>query len=245
MKPKLTPSEKRERNLAAMRVYGKTHREEINLQRKEKRIADGGTTIEQKARNAAYMDVYRQRKDPVAHSERKLKLSRMDQGWCKKGHTPEERGAGRNCKACADIAEALYRSTHRKEGVLRTQRALAKKPAGYAAQKNREYHAKYPEKAKEYRARTKPENLARVQKRNAKKLQAIPKWATDFDDFVFVEAADLARRRFIATGIKWHVDHIVPLQGKTVSGFHVCNNFQVIPAIENIKKGNRTWPNKP
>lgn len=245
MKPKLTPSEKRERNLAAMRVYGKTHREEINLQRKEKRIADGGTTIEQKARNAAYMDAHRQRKDPVAHAATKAKMLLIEQGWCKKGHTPEERGIGRNCKTCAVIAEAAYRSTHRKECVIRTQKALAKKPAGYAAQKSRDYNIKYPEKAKAYRARTKPENLARVQKRNAKKLQAIPKWATDFDDFVFVEAADLARRRFIATGFKWHVDHIVPLQGRTVSGFHIHNNFQVIPASENIKKGNHTWPNKP
>jgi hypothetical protein len=38
---------------------------------------------------------------------------------------------------------------------------------------------------------------------------------------------------------KWHVDHIVPLQGRFISGLHVENNLQIIPARDNVKKGNR------
>ena len=41
------------------------------------------------------------------------------------------------------------------------------------------------------------------------------------------------------TGIQWHVDHIIPLQGELVSGLHVPENLQVIPGIENVKKANR------
>jgi hypothetical protein len=47
-----------------------------------------------------------------------------------------------------------------------------------------------------------------------------------------------ARLLFKQTGIPHHVDHIIPLTGKRVSGLHVHNNLQVIPARENLRKHN-------
>lgn len=63
---------------------------------------------------------------------------------------------------------------------------------------------------------------------------------TEFDEFVLEEAILLAKLREQKTGIKWHVDHIVPLFHKKASGLHNAYNLQVVPAWWNVKKGNRS-----
>lgn len=48
-----------------------------------------------------------------------------------------------------------------------------------------------------------------------------------------------AKRLTETTGIPHHVDHIIPLRGKDVSGLHWEGNLQILTATDNLKKGNR------
>jgi hypothetical protein len=76
-------------------------------------------------------------------------------------------------------------------------------------------------------------------KRKAAQLQRTPAWLTTDDYWMIEQAYEVAAQRTKLFGFPWHVDHIIPLQGKLVSGLHTPFNLQVIPGVENIRKGNR------
>lgn len=78
--------------------------------------------------------------------------------------------------------------------------------------------------------------------RKARRMKATPAWA---NEFYIAEIYDLAQRRTKSLGIKYQVDHIVPLTSKFVCGLHCEHNLQVIPAPINASKGNRHWPDMP
>ena len=71
------------------------------------------------------------------------------------------------------------------------------------------------------------------------RLQRTPKWA---DMSLIAPFYAEARRLTELTGIQFHVDHIIPLQGELVSGLHVASNLQLLPAHENLSKSNNYDP---
>ena len=76
-------------------------------------------------------------------------------------------------------------------------------------------------------------------KTNSSRMRkATPPWLTEAHKFAIQKIYELRDLLFKETGIEHHVDHIVPLKGKNVCGLHVPWNLQVIPATENLQKGN-------
>lgn len=135
-------------------------------------------------------------------------------------------GLQARCKPCMKQATALWKS----------------KNTGRIQQYTEEYRAKTKEHRalvkKAYYEKNKEKALAYVRNRELlKRNQKII--IDDFDTFVLEEAYHLSALRYDITGLKWHVDHIVPLQGKQVCGLHKAINFQVIPAELNRKKYNK------
>lgn len=49
----------------------------------------------------------------------------------------------------------------------------------------------------------------------------------------------MAQRARECTGIRFEVDHVVPLRGRSVSGLHVPHNLRLLTRQENMAKGNR------
>lgn len=104
------------------------------------------------------------------------------------------------------------------------------------ASRNRDKIHSYAKKSRQKYPELKNAN---TQAYRAKKRGAMPSWLTEWDKFVISEYYYKAKRLEELTGMKWHVDHIHPLRGKTLSGLHVPWNLQLLPASENVAKGNR------
>lgn len=79
-------------------------------------------------------------------------------------------------------------------------------------------------------------------KRRARKQNATPPWLTGDHFYQITLMYSLAHKLQENTGIKHHVDHIIPLQHELLCGLHVPWNLRVITASENASKRNRLLP---
>ncbi len=146
---------------------------------------------------------------------------------CKHGHVCN-RHIKMGCVECARIAQKNYRERN-------VVSWAAKNVAWRQENKERkaEIDALYREKVKNTR------KAQRLMYKTAKRVRGKHDCHTEFDLFVFSEAQELCQIRAGETGFLWHIDHMLPLRGKTDSGLHVAENIQVIPAVLNLLKGNK------
>lgn len=154
---------------------------------------------------------------------------------------------GKTCKLCFSkkSLERYHKDAHRRKAVQEAAISRYYKNPGVRLY-NKEYCRKRyatPEGRQVFKlasARYSRENAAKVaalaMKRHTAKLLRQPKWADLHKiEAFYIEAAKLTE----LTGIRYEVDHIIPLQGLRVSGLHVHNNLQILSKSENSSKGNK------
>lgn len=130
------------------------------------------------------------------------------------------------CKDCMAEAARVYRAANPEKS-----REITKSYRERNLEKERARYTRYNKLNPEVRARISAE-------RRASQKNATPPWLTEEHKEQIKLIYQHAKECEMLTGDKYHVDHIIPLNGENVSGLHVPWNLQVLPADINIAKSN-------
>jgi len=141
-------------------------------------------------------------------------------------------GVHYSCKVCLAKRAKVQRS---KKPQTNLQKEAAK-------QRSAEWRKQFPLENKQIKSSWRKNNLhikaAANARRRASQLRGSPKWLSAKQKEQIQNIYWLAKDLKAVTGEDYHVDHIIPLQGKNVSGLHVPWNLQVLPADINLSKRN-------
>ena len=143
----------------------------------------------------------------------------------------EKHGVRGKCKACVKEYNAA-RYQQKRDELLEWQ-------VSYYQDNKEERQAYGREQAKNYYQNNKAYFYNKSARRRAVAKQATPEWANlQYIEDLYANAAE-ANELFKDIGIKFHVDHIVPLNSPVVCGLHVEDNLQILTAEENLAKSNK------
>ena len=128
------------------------------------------------------------------------------------------------CKSCKHEAGKNWHSKNKERHAELTSQWY---------EQNKEQHLA---NSKAWYAANKSRKLETVTAREKRCVLATPTWA---DRELIKELYELARKLTEQTGIPHEVDHVIPLQGETVSGLHCQDNLQILTQEQNRRKANK------
>tara|TARA_R100000687_G_C6413981_1_gene147745 strand:- start:298 stop:879 length:582 start_codon:yes stop_codon:yes gene_type:complete len=166
---------------------------------------------------------------------------------CKHGHISERQISNGSCLTCQESATYKWRNEN-PEKYLWSMKLYRinnidyfldyyEKNKSRISERKRASHEKNPKIREKYYQDNKSEHLARAV---ARKISKIERTLPGHEKEIMAIYAEAVDKR--DSGEDVHVDHIVPLQAKLVSGLHVPWNLQIISAKENLIKNNEFEP---
>ena len=145
---------------------------------------------------------------------------------CLKGHISERYTTNRTCLSCSHKQAVVWRGKNKEYQLAKRRECYSKNPDQYTSS-NRKW-------AKNNRHKLSIKELKRYEYIK----NATPKWLTKEHYNQMESIYWLSKLQQELTDTKYHVDYIVPLQGKIVCGLNVPWNLQVLEAKVNIAKSN-------
>ena len=162
-----------------------------------------------------------------------------DSFYKKKGYKD---GLSSWCKVCEKAYHAAKYEAN-KERISRRNAEWVKKNPEKKAAINRASHERNRETRNSSSRLSKKRHKGRVNANNAFRraslIQATPSWLTLEQKQDLKSLYKVAQKFEGLFGLKYHVDHIVPLNGENVCGLHVPWNLQILESKLNLKKSNR------
>lgn len=177
---------------------------------------------------------------PLARSRRAAKAEGEPYYWtgvpCVKGHLTKRRTSDGHCLQCEGVRQSTHKETRAKAVVSwrnsekgrRWKEVNRERLLAYWAERDANPSPRYLELRRIYDANVK-----------SKKRRATPPWLMEEHLLQIINFYREAARLTKATGVRHEVDHILPLNGKKVSGLNVPWNMQILTKSENARKGNR------
>jgi len=217
--------------LAAQRLrsrkYAAANREKLNAHAREYRAANPSVvraTLKKSREN---------------HREKRLEYGAAYRA----AHTEERRAKAKAKRQESNVekraADRIYRIAH-PEQFRKSKQKYRSANGVKERERKREYNlrnkGRIADAHRAYVQANRGRIIAIAQRRHAAKMSACPSWANHDTIREFYDESERLSRE---TGVRYEVDHVIPLQNPRVCGLHCEINLQILTREENRAKWNR------